>query len=205
MNQLPEWLATALLGAALAALGYVLKLFIELYQSAKEKRRIKRSRLIELLSLLRATHVAFLIQNKHAINLTEWIKENHKEISQKGTGYEAIMSGAFNYLKAEKKELHAIIRSITENTLFPTNRDILNWLRNDNVFKATKAKDLTFAKLATELVKLESHLVLWIAKYQAWIPGRPEHALVYMADEDSHGLGFPTGIDMLVEEAVNKY
>ena len=36
--------------------------------------------------------------------------------------------------------------------------------------------------------------MLWHAKYEAWIPNHPEHALVYMADEKHHGLGFPGAI-----------
>ena len=62
-----------------------------------------------------------------------------------------------------------------------------------------------FSKLAAELVKLESHLLLWIAKYKAWIPEHNEHALVYMADENEHGLGFPSGIDERVDDVVNKF
>ena len=49
--QIQDWLGTALAGAVLAALGYVLKLFIELYQSYKERQRTKRAKLIELQSI----------------------------------------------------------------------------------------------------------------------------------------------------------
>ena len=203
--QIPDWLGTALVGAVLAALGYVFKLFIELYQSFQERQRTKRARLIELQSLLRATNVAFTIQKKHAINLTHWIKTNRPEVLQKLTGYEGIIAGAFNHLNPEGKELHSIIRSITVNALYPANKAVLEWLRDDTVFKATKSKDPVFSKLAAELATMDSHLALWMAKYEAWIPLHPEHALVYMADEEDHGLGFPKGIDKLVEGAVNRF
>jgi len=46
-------------------------------------------------------------------------------------------------------------------------------------------------KLAVFLAQLEAHLVLWVAKYEAWISDQPEHALVFLADEEKHGVGFP--------------
>ena len=203
--QIPDWLGTALVGATLAALGYVGKLFVELFQAFKERERTKRSKLIELQSLLRATKTAFVIQNSHARKLTNSIETNYSGIAEKYTGYEEKISRAFDSLNTEEKELHAIIRSITINTLYPINTSILEWLRSDNFFKATKSKKPEFSKLAAELVKLESHLLLWIAKYKAWIPEHNEHALVYMADENEHGLGFPSGIDERVDDVVNKF
>jgi hypothetical protein len=62
-------------------------------------------------------------------------------------------------------------------------------------FKAHRADDARYGRLAQLLGQLETHLILWHAKYAAWIPNNPEHALVYMADESKHGLGFPSGID----------
>ena len=43
----------------------------------------------------------------------------------------------------------------------------------------------------------------WHAKYEALLPSMPEHALVYLADEEKHGIGFPTGIDKIVAEALS--
>lgn len=203
--QIPEWLATAMVGAVLAALGYVAKLFIELLQSKMDNRRLKRSRLIELQSLLKAAKVAFRIQNKHASKLTGRVETRYPEISQKYTGYAEKISRTFHSFDEEEKQIHSIIRSITINTLFTLNKEILEWLKTDMFFKARKSNNQTFSKLASILVVLESHLLLWIAKYEAWIPDHPEHALVYMADENEHGLGFPNEVDDLVDEAVDKF
>ena len=63
------WFGTAVLGAIIAALGYVLKLISDLIQAHLEKRRLRRSALVELRSLLRAAKVAFNVQNTHARNL----------------------------------------------------------------------------------------------------------------------------------------
>ena len=69
---------------------------------------------------------------------------------------------------------------------------MIEWLNSDTYYK-NKRDDLGLA-----LRKLEAHLVLWIAKYRFWIPDRPERALVFLADEREDGVGFPTGIELLV-------
>jgi hypothetical protein len=61
--------------------------------------------------------------------------------------------------------------------------------------RVSRGKGEHEAKLAELLNQLDAHLVLWLAKYESWIPNRPDHALVYLADEQLHGLGFPQGLD----------
>lgn len=200
--QIPEWIGTAVVGAIVATLGYVGKLLVELFQAHRDKQRLRRSKLIELQSLLKANEVAFLIQNGHAQTLTRWIETNYPDVSQKLMGYEDKISGAYIHLNKQEKELHSLIRSITINALLPTNKAILEWLRTDNFFRANKSTKQTLVDLSKMLATLDAHLILWLAKYEALIPSYPEHALVYMADERKHGLGFPTGIDALVNEAV---
>ena len=58
-------------------------------------------------------------------------------------------------------------------------------------------------RLAKLLNDLDCHLTLWLAKHDGWLPGRPDHALVYLVDEEKHGLGFPRGPDQAVEEVVS--
>jgi len=75
---------------------------------------------------------------------------------------------------------------------------LLAWLRSDAYFKAQFQRDDEYGKLAKLLSQLQVHLLLWMSKFEMWIPGRPEHALVYMADEEAHGIAFPAGIDEVV-------
>jgi hypothetical protein len=35
-----------------------------------------------------------------------------------------------------------------------------------------------------------------------WIPHHPKHALVYLADEKKHGVGFPSGIEVLIKSVL---
>jgi len=76
----------------------------------------------------------------------------------------------------------------------------VKWIQDDSYFKAQNGEG-PLGKLAGELAKLELHLILWLAKYEAWIPEFKAHALVYLADEKKHGVGFPSGIDELIPPA----
>jgi hypothetical protein len=62
LDALPEWLATALLAAALAMLGFVGKQVLEWVASRSAARRKRCARLVTLLSLLRGSEAVFSVQ-----------------------------------------------------------------------------------------------------------------------------------------------
>ena len=114
------------------------------------------------------------------------------------------MTAAFPKFTADERELHSIIRSITIHGIRPVNQALLDWVRKDATFKGMVHKPGFSGELARKLSELEAHLLLWHAKYEAWIPEQATHALVYLADEKAHGLGFPEGLDELVHHALGK-
>jgi hypothetical protein len=196
---LPEWLGTAAIGAVIAALGYLAKTVIEIVTTARSEHRKRRAALVRLGSLLRASGVAFEIQNELAQRLLEAIQTAHPDVNPVG-GYEKVISRAYPTLSEDERELHTIVRGYTINALRPTNEKILDWVRDDTYFKAGKRKGKLEGELAQKLAHLETHLLLWLAKYEAWIPNDPHHALVYLADEQEHGLGFPKSIDTTIAQ-----
>jgi hypothetical protein len=188
-------------GIWLAALGYVVKEFWALAKVFAEQYRHRRARLVQLQSLLRAGRVSYLIQVKHRNRLFESVKKNHPEIlpgPDVEYTFDEIFSRAFRKLDAQEKELHSIIRGITIHSLRPLNEATLQWLREDTYFRAAHDK---LARLASGLSDLEDHLLLWRAKYNVWMDDETR-SLVYMVDEKEHGLGFPVGIEQLLEEAL---
>jgi hypothetical protein len=202
LNQVPEWLGAAGIGAVLAAVGYVAKLIVDSWLRFRDAQSVHRARLVELRSLLQAGWTSFDVQNEHAKHLLSMIRERHTGAGGAEDGYERTFSRAFGEFGQDEKELHAIIRGITIHSLRPTNQSLSTWLRSDTYFKAQKfSKDIS-GELAQKLAALEAHLILWHAKYETWIPDHPEHALVYMADEERHGVGFPSGIDEVVRKAL---
>lgn len=201
---LPGWLGTAAIGAVLAAVGYVAKLVIELVTASRRERRGLRAALVRLGSLLRAARVAFEVQNELVDRLLKAIQQNHPEIVTDG-GYERSISRAFQALTDDEREMHAIVRGYTTNALRPTNEKLLEWVRGDTYFKARKRRGNLEKDLALKLAILEAHLLLWLAKYEAWIPNEPQHALVYLADEQEHGLRFPSSLDQTVAQLLSRF
>ena len=195
-------LSAAIATAALAALGYVAKQGFDAFTGLITLRRLREAQLIELQSLLHASGAAYKIQGKHTRSLWAMIKEFQPETATASKGFEDAIYRAYKDMNVEEKELHVLIRSITINALQPTNLAMIAWLQKDTYFRVVSNHEGQLQELARKLATLHSHLILWKAKYDCWIPNDPAHALVYLADEKEHGLGFPVGIDDLVDATV---
>jgi hypothetical protein len=197
---LPEWLGAALIGAIVAALGYVAKLLLDWWGHFSDVRSEQRARLLELSSLLRASRALFLVQNAQVRRLSEMLRARLPNERAKFKGFEAAMSALYPQMTSEEKELHIIIRSTTQHGMKHLNQVMLDWLRNDNTYRVAGAKGGLRQDFANALHDLQTHLLMWQAKYEAWIPEHPEHALVYLADEEKHGPGFPSNIHKIITE-----
>lgn len=184
-----------LVGAILAALGYVSTLLLKIVGDAVTRSRKRRAKLVELYSQLEATQTAYKVQLGHRENLAHLISQRDASFSQDYAGFESLFAAAYPQLTEKERELHTLIRSITESTQHPLHTSILAWLKEDDYFRAAIGRPGRKGELAQELSRLEAHLLLWLAKYRIWIPDHPEHALVYMADEKKHGTAFPYGIE----------
>lgn len=172
------------------------------------------------LPLLRAGRVSYEIQKEHRSKLLELIGKNHNSMGHgiwnlvtssgndrewDGVGKECIqenpmeeiISESFFYLYPSEKDLHYIIRGITINAILPVNEALQEWLKNDNYFKGQLNRRDIYGKLALNLADLEAHLLLWRAKFEVWIPDNPERAIVYMYDENRHGVPFPPNLRIL--------
>ncbi len=189
--------------AMVAALGYVGKLLLNAWNEHQRNRRMRRKRLVEIQSLLQANKVSYGIQNQHAKTLLHMIMERAPAVDT-SAGYEAVFSQAFPTMVPAEKELHLLIRSITINSLQPGNAALMKWLDQDDFFKGNYGRPRPFGPLADKLLQLQTHLTLWKAKFEMWISGRPEHALVYMVDEKNHGVGFPIGIEQDVAKSLSR-
>lgn len=196
VTQSQSWLIAPLVAAIIAAVGYVAKLAVETAINWSRARREQRARLVALQSLLLSSNAVFGIQNKLVRRLCAEITSAHPEI---GGSYDQILATAYPILNDRQKLEHGVIRHYTSNCLLPLNSQMSAWLSNDTYFKGG-GKARSSKSLSNILQQLEIHLFLWRAKYDLWIPSRPEHALVYLADEAEHGLGFPSGIEALVAD-----
>jgi hypothetical protein len=183
-----------LLGAVVAALGYLGKLAIEGWQEWRSRRAMHRARLYRLQALLRAGRVAFRTQRDLAGRLAEMLMAK----SPGGTaddGLESLFVVSYPDFDPAEAALHGVIRSYTRYALLPLNRELADWLRADVEDRVYRGADAGRANLASLLNELDTHLLLWLAKYEGWIPDREDHALVYLVDEERHGPGFPQGVE----------
>jgi hypothetical protein len=199
MGAIPDWLGSAVLAAALAAVGYVAKVVLEAIGAAMERVSAHRARLVELRALLLAGKMAFRIQRELAGRLQESISATHTDAGQGRGSLERLFSACHETLTSDQKDQHAVIRGYTEHALRPVNQALLSWLKQDTYYKAKASAKGDLGVLAGCLTQLDAHLLLWMAKYEAWIPAQPKHALVYLADEERHGVGFPTALDGTVD------
>jgi hypothetical protein len=198
----PEtWLSPAILGGVIAAMGYVGKLAIDLVTHAIDAHRKRRARLAELLALLRAGRASFRAQCKLRDDLSNLIGRSPAH-EQEGEGDEDLFSSAYPTMTEKERELHALIRAFTVSAFRPLNQSLLDWLKADTYYRAMSPSHRRYGNLASFLAQLEAHLVMWFAKYEAWIPDHPEHALVFLADEHKHGIRFPENGTDLVAEAL---
>ena len=188
-------------GAVFAAIGYVSKLIIEWIKGLLDEHRRRRAQLVQLQSLLRAGWYTYDTQIGHRTNLTEMIEyRTRKKLLSGGDGYDQFFAESFQSFAPSEKELHDVIRGFTTHAMRTLNLSLLQWLREDSYFKA-QSGGTPLGKLADALALLEVHLILWVAKYEVWIPDFKDHALVYLVDEKGHGIGFPKGIEKLIPPA----
>jgi hypothetical protein len=199
-----ENLQVAAVGAAFAVAGYAGKSVVDWWQEKRKERAGIIAKLQGLESLLKASRALFLLQQEQVKRLMKLLETNHPEQFRGRDGYDDAMARCHGVLNDEERALHGIIRAYTEHSLRAVNQAVSDWLKADASFKTGGVPSKQRQKLAELLFALELHLMLWHAKYASWIPGHPEHALVYMADEQSHGLGFPGGLDEAVAEALKE-
>jgi hypothetical protein len=204
LEQVPEWIGTAILGGFLAALGYFGKALSEIVGTALDRRRARRARLAELLALIRAGDAAFETQQAVGGRLAELILKRTPELRAAARTYDHLFSLAYSTLTSEEKELFDIVRAYTVHTFKPLNDSLLRWLAGDVDFRIAPSGRSRRAKLAVFLADLEAHLLLWQAKYNAWMPDHPERALVYLADQSKHGLPFPRGGARIVQSVLSR-
>ena len=100
-------------------------------------------------------------------------------------------------LTEDEKVIFSLTRGISYS-MQEANASLLKWVRAETYYRVSDGTADRDA-LAQKLDQLDSHLELWLAKFKNWIPPHPQHAIVFMADEEKHGIGFPKNLDEAVE------
>lgn len=192
-------------GAVVAVLGYVGKLIVESWQQWRARGAALRAQLLRLQALLKASRAAFQVQAAVRDRLASDLRERLRSDLPQHEGYEELFTELYDRMTPDERSLHEIIRAYTQFALRPINQAILDWLDADVHYRGLTRGRGAEIGLPSQLNALDVHLRLWLAKYEAWLPKHPQHALVYLEDEQRHGVGFPSGLDEAVADLVGSW
>lgn len=209
-----ETVTGTLLAAAIASLGFVAKLLMQEWREWTDRHAARLSSLLALQALLDASRAAFQVQNKLARTLAAELMDSAHHEPLDSAGFDALFTARYDTFTPREADDHRVIRGYTEHALRPINARMSTWLRDDIDYRSyasrrrrgldsTQRAHEARAKLAESLSALEAHLLLWHAKYAVWLPDRPAHALVYLQDEEEHGIGFPKRVEADVRAVID--
>ncbi len=210
MDEMPTWVGQGLVALLVGALiPYWLKTLDNVKDRRQKIRELHMDRLasiIELSTLLTTSRIIFITQNKMAQKLVLPLMKQHGDKILDGMSINEILAKLYPKFTEDQIAQHKNIRAWSIHLMMPINQEIINWLENDTLFRTTyiSAKDSTKRLLANKLIELHAHLLLWKGKYNALIPEENSNAIVYLADEERHGIGFPGGLDELIQKMMTE-
>lgn len=204
---IPEWLLTTITTGLTAALGVAAKYVWDYAMEKKELRKTRIIKLEKLKGLLNESHGLFRMQNKLVQRLALDIRTRtcvSGSLTNTVNSYEAFFVPYYDTFTESEKDIHAMIRATTLNSINRINSEMLTWMDDSLDFKSNTVRCLrnTCGKeLGEALTQLELHLNLWQDKFAIWMKNE-KHCVVYLADEEHHGVGFPKEVDALVDAAI---
>jgi pimeloyl-ACP methyl ester carboxylesterase len=159
----------------------------------------------DLSALLQESSRIFISQNDQAKRLLQMLRENHPGEVPEDVGYDEVFFRMYDRFNSDEATLQKIIRSTTINSQRRVNQAMSTWLKGNVTLKAPNQTNPQRARLSEQLRILELHLNQWHDKYEALIPDNQKRSLVYLADEERHGVGFPEGLEDLVNEIIRSH
>jgi hypothetical protein len=204
LGDIPGWLGTAIFGVVTGVVGFFGKNIWDWWRKRYESQQARQARLEKLQRLLDESGNLFRSQRAQAQRLFESIQRSQPEVINSGLSLDQVFSRAFAKLSSDELQLHTIIRGVTNTSLRRVNVEMADWLRADDWFKQPQPGSEHLSDLARRLQQLELHLNEWHAKLSSVFERDPTLALNYLADEQKHGTGFPTGIEDAVRRVLRE-
>lgn len=202
---IPDWLGTAIVGTAAGGIGYLAKGRIEHRKELRARKSASLERLKRLAALLQQSDSVFVDQNNMVRRLWGELSTRLGKGVQTGRGFDEDFFVAYDRFTPEERELHAIIRGMTMNSMRTVNEQLAEWLSEDLEFKVYAGPDGRLSDLKSMLQELDRHLGIWHAKYAGVLAGDQKRSLVYVGDEKGHGVAFPHGIEKVVQGAIDEF
>lgn len=165
--------------------------------AAAEAIHLEQRQLDELLHLLNRTRQLFVEQASKRDELAARLRRGTLTFRPSRPGYEYLFAELYPEMTPEERTLHQMVAGFTEEALDPANRQLQSWLMlmAARELRTRYAKEPEHHDVAHQLDLLEQHLDGWFVKYRRVFSANPARALVWLADEDKLGPGFPRRLE----------
>ena len=216
LNSIPEWLGGAVIGAIVAALGFLGKRLYDAIEktrterkNAVEREKLRRGEAIaqleQLQALLDESWSIFTSQNYQRNRLASLLQERYGDKVPLQLGYDEAFYQMYGQMKPEERELFQIIRGLTMHSMYRVNERLRQWTDN-NKTAGQLVGELTPAiqQLDSQLLQLKAHLSHWFAKYNTVFAKDERRSLVYLGDEKAQGVEFPAGLESALDKALEE-
>lgn len=196
-----------MIGTGLASIfGFFAKYGWDYFQAKKQVQKDRIKKLETLKGLLVESGNLFVMQNKLLRRLVSTMSDRLKIQNPDSIGYQSFICDHYEKMDEHERDMHSVIRGTTMNSMKIVNAEMLKWLKEDNEFKINSVKcirDKFGEGVSDQLNQLELHLNLWHDKYAVWMESE-KHCVVYLDDDEKHGVGFPTGIENVINLCLNE-
>lgn len=201
LDSVPPAFVNGAVAALFGVLGFAGKTVVDAVREKRGESRSRLAQLHELQAFLLQSRDLFRNQNYKAQRLLDMLQRRVGARVRPGVGYNATFHDLYEDLTEEERDLFELIRGTTRDSMRKVNEDMKAWIRANPAI--VTSKDVHMVAFAEQLRLLDPHLSDWLVKFHSIFESDRKHALVYLADEKRHGLGFPTGIEAVLQEVLS--
>lgn len=201
---IPDWLRDALIATIAAMGGFFGKEAWDVFKRRRRAHADSLSALHHFKHLLEDSKSVFRSQNYLARRLMSRLKQRLGDEIEPGLGFDETFHRWYDRMDEEERELQALIRSTTLNSMHSLNLSLREWARQHREMRSRSSASIQHSNLAEDLRELELHLNQWFDKYDAFIPDDEKRSLVYLADEKRQGNRFPQRLETSLQELIEE-
>jgi len=194
--ELPSWITEMIA----AVLGFLARTIYDTIVNKKKIRISTVNRLKEFENLLKIGQSIFHDQMILVRRLYKSLSDNHELFKN---GYSEGFLKSYDQMNEEQKEIFEFIRGITENSIYSLNDKLNQWADKNEMYTLTTKKSTIADEFDKDIHTLREHLQLWFAKYNSIFKNNPKYCLVFLGDENSHGVAFPQSIRDSVKKMID--
>lgn len=211
INEWPDGLFSALVAAAVSVVGFGLKELYDRHRKQQQEQRLAQQAAAESQqqAVRTLTEFSHLLADSDAIasshfQLRDRLIKTLPEARLPHETYNDWLARLHAAFSPQQLEMFQLLRSTTANSMRIQNQLLLDWANRHSAFTLF-GPGLEEQAFDEELGKLRAHLRGWRDKFQSGFETNPRQSLVYLADENKLGTGFPQQLSGATEVLVAKH